>query len=115
MDVQELVTDELWAEIAPLLPPHPPHPKGGNDWRPDRPALCGILYVFKEGIGWNKLPLACLAWAGAIDWSRASVDSASVPAKKGARRPGETRRTAGNRAPSTMSWSTATASRSRRG
>jgi transposase len=146
MDVQELVTDELWAEIAPLLPPHPPHPKGGNDWRPDRPALCGILYVFKEGIGWNKLPralgcgsgttcwrrfrdwqasgvwrrlhrvlLARLAWAGAIDWSRASVDSASVPAKKGARRPGETRRTAGNRAPSTMSWSTATASRSRRG
>jgi transposase len=146
MDVHELVTDELWAYIEPLLPPHPPHPQGGNDWKPDRPALCGIIYVLKEGIGWNKLPLALgcgsgstcrrrfrdwraagvwqrlhrvllekLAGAEAIDWSRVSVDSASVPAKKGAPPPGRTRPTAGSRAPSTTSRSIAAASRWRRG
>jgi transposase len=64
------------------LPPHPPHPKGGNDWRPDRPARCGIIYVLQEGIGWNKLPLALgcgsgstcrrrfLAWRAAGVWPR---------------------------------------------
>jgi transposase len=146
MDVHELVTDELWAYIEPLLPPHPAHPKGGNDWKPDRPALCGIIYIFQEGIGWNKLPLALgcgsgstcrrrflewraagvwpslhrvllerLAGAGAIDWSRVGVDSASVPAKKGAPPLGKTRPTGGNRAPSTTSRSSATASPWRRG
>jgi transposase len=146
MDVHELVTDELWAYVEPLLPPHPPHPKGGNDWKPDRPALCGIIFVLKEGIGWNTLPLALgcgsgttcwrrfrewraagiwgqlhrvllerLAGAEAIDWSRVSVDSASVPAKKGAPRPEKTRPTGGNRAPSTTSRSIAAASRSRPG
>ncbi|MGX7709185.1 IS5/IS1182 family transposase, partial [Methylobacterium sp. Gmos1] len=24
-----LLPDDLWAAIAPLLPPHPPRPKGG--------------------------------------------------------------------------------------
>jgi transposase len=146
MDVRELVADELRTYIEPLLPPHPQHPKGGNDWKPDRPALCGIIYILKEGIGWNKLPLALgcgsgstcrrrfrdwrvagvwprlhrvllekLAGAGAIDWSRVSVDSASVPAKKGAPRPGKTRPTGGNRAPSTTSRSIAAASRWRPG
>ena len=48
-----------------------------------------------------------------IDWSRASLDSASVPAKRGARRPGRIPRIAANRARSAMLWSTGTASRSR--
>src|SRR4051794_34979025 len=26
---EQLVPDELWAAIGPLLPPQPPHPKGG--------------------------------------------------------------------------------------
>ena len=142
MKVPELVSDELWARIAPRLPPHPPQPKGGNPWKPDRPALCGILYVFKTGIGWNDLPLelgcgsgstcwrrlrdwqAAGVWhalhrrlldelgeADAIDWSRASADSASVPATRGARRPGRARRTAANRARSAILWETAPGSR----
>ena len=52
-----------------------------------------------------------LADAAAIDWSRASLACASVPAKRGARRPGRIRRIAANRVRSAIWWSTATASR----
>lgn len=134
MKVHALVTDELWAAIEPLLPPHPPHPKGGRPFLADRPALCGIIYVLKTGIDWNWLPLelgcgsgsTCwrrlrdwqeaevwhrlhralldrLAGAERLDWSRVSLDSASVPAKRGARRPGKTRPTGANPAPNTIS------------
>jgi len=49
-----------------------------------------------------------------IDLSRASLDSAVIPAPGGAKRPGRTRRIAANRAPSAISlWSTETASHSR--
>jgi len=41
-----------------------------------------------------------LGEAGRIDWSRASVDGGSVAAKRGAARPGRTRRIAASRAPS---------------
>jgi len=32
MKVHELVSDELWAAIEPLLPPHPAQPRGGRSW-----------------------------------------------------------------------------------
>ena len=38
------VPDELWAAVAPLLPPEPPKPKGGRPRVPDRVALAR-LYV----------------------------------------------------------------------
>ena len=135
MRVHELVSDELWDAVEPLLPPHPPQPKGGRPWLPDRPALCGIIYVLKTGIQWQMLPLelgcgsgsTCwrrlrdwqragvwhalhralldrLGEADQIDWSRASLDRASVPATRGARRPARTRPTAANRARNTRSW-----------
>lgn len=50
-----------------------------------------------------------LAGARRIDWSRAALDSASVPAKRGARRLAPTRRTAAVPAPSVMSSRIATA------
>ncbi len=56
---------------------------------------------------WEKLHTRILNWLGgraAIDWSRASLDSLSVRAKRGARRPAPTPRTAARPAPST-SWS----------
>jgi transposase len=146
MKVHELVTEELWDAVAPLLPPEPPKPKGGRPRVPDRAALAGVLFVLKSGIAWEDLPLelgcgsgsTCWrrlrAWqragvwhalhralldrlgrADAIDWSRVSVDSASVPAKRGARRSARTRRTAANRARSATLWSTAGASRWRWG
>ena len=53
---------------------------------------------------WERLHRVILDWlgdAGAIDWERASLDSTSVRAKRGARPPGGTPPTAGSSAPST--------------
>ena len=66
---------------------------------------------------WERLHRVLLDRLGAadrIDWSRASLDSASIPAKRGARRPGRIQRIAANRARSAIWWSTAAASRSPR-
>jgi len=54
---------------------------------------------------WDRLHqtlLDQLGEAGRIDWSRASLDSASVPAKRGAIRPDRTRSIAASRARNTM-------------
>jgi transposase len=140
--MKPLVSDELWALVAPLLPPEPPKPKGGRPRVSDRAALTGIIFVLKTGILWELLPpeLGCgsgvTCWrrlrdwqeAGVwdrlhhvlldrlgemdrIDWSRASLDSASISAKRGANSPAPTRRIAANRARSAMLWSTAPGSR----
>jgi transposase len=64
---------------------------------------------------WERLHRALLDRLGAadqIDWSRACLDSASVPAKRGARRPDPTPRIAANRARSATWWSTGAAPRS---
>ena len=140
---KELVTDDLWEIIEPLLPPEPPRPKGGRPRVPDRAALTGIIFVLKSGIPWEMLPqeMGCgsgstcwrrlrdwqeagvwrrlhralldrLGEADEIDWSRASLDSASVAAKRGARRSARTRRIAANRARSATLFRTERASRS---
>jgi len=60
---------------------------------------------------WNRFHRVLLdeiGAAGAIDWERACIDSASIPAKKGVRRPGQTRRIAANQARSAMLFPTAT-------
>jgi transposase len=138
-----LVPDDLWAAIAPLLPPARPNPKGGRPPVPDRAALTGIIFVLKTGIQWEDLPaeMGCgsgmTCWrrlrdwqvagvwarlhrvllerlheAGKLDWSRASLDSASVPAKRGERGAARTRRIGADQASSGMSSSMATAPRS---
>jgi transposase len=131
-----LVSDELWAFVAPLLPPAPPKPKGGRPRVPDLAALTGIIVVLTSGIPWEMLPqeLDCgsgvtcwrrvrdwqaagvwdrlhralldrLGEADRIDWSRASVDSASIPTNRGANASAPTRRIAANRARSATLWS----------
>ncbi|GAB3007834.1 hypothetical protein GCM10027184_76810 [Saccharothrix stipae] len=53
----EVLTDELWAWLEPLIPLRPRrfrHP--GRRRADDRAALEGILYVVRTGIGWNRLP-----------------------------------------------------------
>jgi len=58
---------------------------------------------------WQKLHRVFLNWLGEadqIDWSRAAIDSTTVPAPQGAQRPGRLRRIAANRARSAMLWST---------
>ena len=131
--MKPLVSDDLWAAVAPLLPPRKPRPKGGRKPLDDRALLSGILFVLKSGIPWRMLPqelgfgsgVSCwrrlgewqaagvwsqlhaemlrrLHEAGRIDWSRACLDSASVPAKKGARRRARARWTEASRAPSVI-------------
>jgi transposase len=66
---------------------------------------------------WERLHhelLQRLADAEKLDWSRAALDSASVAAKRGAKRPDRIRRTVANRARSAILWSTPRASRSPR-
>ena len=107
-----LLSDELWAAVAPLVPPPRPRAKPGRPRVPDRAALRGIIFVLKTGLPWEYLPqemgcgsgMTCwrrlrdwqhagvwhrlhrvlldrLGTADQIDWSRASADSATVPAK----------------------------------
>ena len=62
----------------------------------------------KKGV-WKRLHLTLLerlAEADRIDWSRAVVDSRSLPAKKGAKRPGRIRRIKANRELSSMLFPT---------
>ncbi len=137
-----LVTDELWAAIEPLLPSEPPKPRGGRPRCDDRAVLAGIIFVLRSGIPWEMLPremgcsgMTCwrrlrdwqeagvwaglhrvllerLSDAGHLDWSRASLDSAAVAAKRGVPRPARTRQIAANRARSATLWSTGGARRS---
>jgi transposase len=65
------------------------------------------LKEWHEAGVWERLHrvlLDRLGRADRIDWSRASLDSASVPAPGGAKRPDRIRRIAANRAPSAILW-----------
>jgi transposase len=139
---KELITDELWDTIEPLLPPQPPKPQGGRPRIDDRAALTGIVFVLKSGIPWEMLPqemgcgsgMTCwrrlnewheagvwerlhrvlldrLGEADQIDWERASLDSASIPAKRGGQKPARIRRIKERRAPSATLFRTEGASR----
>ena len=65
-----LVSDELWALVAPLLPPEPPKPKGGRPRVPDRACLTGIIFVLKRGIPWEMLPQELGCGSGVTCWRR---------------------------------------------
>lgn len=119
MKVEELVSDGLWELVEGLLPPEASKPRGGRP-RLGLDAFSSIVYVLKTGVPWRMLPkefgcsgVTCwrrlrdwqkagvwrdllktlrdrLGRRGDVDWSRAALDSASVPAKRGARTPGPT-------------------------
>lgn len=66
-----LVSDELWDQVEPLLPPQPPpSPKGGRPRVDHRPALTGIVFVLKTGIGWQDLPTEMGCGSGSTCWRR---------------------------------------------
>jgi transposase len=139
---KELVSDELWEMIEPLLPEEAPKPKGGRPRVDDRATLTGILFVLKSGIPWEMLPqemgcgsgMTCwrrleewheagvwerlhqvllerLGEAEQIDWERAALDSASIPAKRGATKPERIRRIKERRARSATLFRTEGVSR----
>src|SRR5262245_64976712 len=67
----ELVSDELWEQIEPLLPPVPaPSPKGGRPPVSQRRALTGIIFVLKTGIPWQALPSEMNCGSGSTCWRR---------------------------------------------
>ena len=68
--MKPLVTDELWAMVAPLLPQRRPQPKGGRQWVDDRATLNGILYVLRSGIPWRMLPTELGCGSGVTCWRR---------------------------------------------
>ena len=55
---KELVCDELWELIEPLLPPRKIQRtfRDGRKPKPHRDCLEGILFVLKTGIPWEDLP-----------------------------------------------------------
>lgn len=140
---KELVTDELWEVIEPLLPEEPTKPNGGRPRIDDRAALTGILFVLKSGIPWEMLPqeMGCgsgmTCWRCLKEWHEAGVwerlhrrlldrlgeadhidwERASLDsasvAAPGAKEPARIRRIRANRARSATLCSTEEASRSR--
>ena len=140
---KQLVRDELWEIIEPLLPPEAPKPQGGRPRVEDRAALSGIIFVLKSGIPWEMLPqeMGCgsgvtcwrrlrewqeagvwerlhqvlldrLGEADQIEWERAFLDSATIPAKRGATKSARIRRIKEKRARSATLFRTEEASRS---
>ncbi|MGI5341445.1 IS5 family transposase [Streptomyces sp. CA-181903] len=77
----DLVSDDLWARVAPLLPSRPPrryrHP--GRLPADDRAALRGIVYVLRKGVSWWDMPAertgcsGITAWRRLRDWTEAGV------------------------------------------
>jgi transposase len=103
------MSDELWGFIGPFLPPHAREGKPRAD---DRQTIDAILYVLKTGMPWNDLPSEygddVTAWRrlkrweeegvwkrimdalvangysmDIIDMDSLSIDSDTIPAKKG--------------------------------
>jgi transposase len=114
--VEELVPEELWQSVAPLIPAPPRPPYGGRRRTiRDRNCLAAIVYMARTSTPWRLLPVGELGcgspatvwrrleeWAkagvfdalhlemldllgeqGRLDWTRASVDTMSVRAKRG--------------------------------
>jgi transposase len=77
----DLVPDQLWALVAPLLPTPPRPPYGG---RPrtisDRACLAAIVYMARTSTPWRLLPareLGCgspaTCWRRLTEWANAGV------------------------------------------
>jgi transposase len=117
--VADLVPDQLWALVKPLLPAPPRPPYGGRRRTiSDRSCFAAIVFMARTSTPWRLLPareLGCgspatcwrrfTEWAqagvfdqlhlvvldrlgeqGRLDWSRASVDTMSVRARRGGTR-----------------------------
>jgi transposase len=79
--VDELVPDDLWEIVEPLLPP-PPRPWWGGRVRtiPDRSCFAAIVYMARTSTPWRLLPAmelgcgsAATAWRRLNEWAKAGV------------------------------------------
>lgn len=76
---QWYISDELWAEIEPLLPTPPPHPLGCHRKRVDnRTIMNGIFFRLRTGCQWNALNATGICSSSTAhrrfqEWSEAGV------------------------------------------
>ena len=70
--IEELIPDELWQRVAPLLPAPPPRRTRYPGRLPadDCAALAGIVFVLKTGITWRELPREVAGCSGVTCWRR---------------------------------------------
>ena len=109
----DLLTDEQWKKIEPLLPEYKPRRKGGPKPIPNRPVFEGILWILRSGARWKDMPerypssstcwrrlrdwedegvwervwrafIGQLDQEGLLNWEECFVDGSFAPAKKGA-------------------------------
>ncbi|MEV0361224.1 IS5 family transposase [Nocardia fusca] len=79
--ISDLVPDDLWIRIAPMLPPPPQrrHRYAGRRRMCDRIALAGIVFVLRTSATWRDVPrrqVGCsgvTAWRRLRDWTEAGV------------------------------------------
>lgn len=75
----ELVSDELWAKVRPLLPRTRRSRRGGRPRVDDRAVFAGIVFVLRTGSPWRFVPreLGCgsgvTCWRRLRDWRRRGV------------------------------------------
>jgi transposase len=106
---KDILTDNQWAKIEPLLPKLK---SKGRPWADNRKVLEGILWVLRSGARWKDLPahylssstcwrrlkkweeqgvwlkvwrtfLSQLDAQGTLNWSEIFLDGSFAPAKKG--------------------------------
>src|SRR5512141_1997709 len=83
---EDLVTDELWALVEPLLPAPPRPPHGGRHRTiSDRACLAAIVYMARTSTPWRLLPareLGCgspaTCWRRLTEWANAGCSSSST-------------------------------------
>lgn len=76
-----LLSNELWEELAALLPPPKPRRYSFPGRKPidNRKVFTGILFVLKSGIPWEALPreMGCgsgmTCWRRLYEWQQAGV------------------------------------------
>jgi len=76
---REILPEELWTLIEPLLPADKPPKSNGRPAVANRDALTGILFVLRTGIPWEYLPqeMGCgcgmTCWRRLRDWQKLGV------------------------------------------
>ena len=93
---EQLVPDEVWDAIQPLLPAKLGCGSGVTCWR--------RLRDWQAAGVWEALHHRLLDWLGddgQVDWSRAAIDSVSVRARRGGNWLARIRSTGASQAPST--------------
>ncbi|MGW1246790.1 transposase [Streptomyces sp. NPDC002535] len=68
----DLVPDDLWERVAPLLPPPPERRRRypGRLRVPDWAALAGALVVLRTGVAWRDVPADTVGCSGVTAWRR---------------------------------------------